>query len=672
MTFPTNKRIALLFSLCLILVFSQIIIAGDDWRPVTPEELAMKKGKVEADADAEAIFWEVRINDSSDSKLSLEHYVRVKILTERGREKYSKFDIPYTKGMKIKGVAARVIKPDGTIIMIADKDIFEREIVKINKTRIKAKSFAVPNIEPGVIVEYQYQEIIRNAGAVGMKLLFQRDIPIQKISYFYKPYNKKSNPRFQSYNFNDTKFVEDKKGFYLAERTNVPAFKEESQMPPEDMVRPWMLLQGVNISFTGSNFNSFTFVVKNPGNPSSFWGAYGAERKPLIKFMLDEDKNITNTAKQVTDSAKNDDEKLKMLYDFVQKEIKNISFDTTLTEDERDDLPQIKSVNDVLKKKQASAQFIDMLFGAMAHSLGLEARIAFLADRSEMFFDPNMTNEDFIHPGAIAVKVNDKWKFYNPGLKFLPEGMLAWNEEDVWALLVGEKQLEWVQTPLSNVDKTNTKRTANLRLLEDGTLEGDVGIEYTGQMAFTKRMESYDDSENKRQEDIISEIKSRMSTAEVSNVSISNLDNHRLPLIHKYKIRVPNYAQKTGKRVFFQPGFFEHGVEPVFATNDRKYDIYFNYPWSEDDEVIIKLPDGFSLDSADSPAEVADPSKISLLRINIGIDQANNILVFKRKFYFGNNGNVLFKVGNYTPLKNLFDLFQTADKHTITLKKETD
>jgi hypothetical protein len=54
----------------------------------------------------------------------------VKIFTERGREKYSKFDIPFTKGMKIKELAARVIKPDGSVTEIKKEDIFDREIVK--------------------------------------------------------------------------------------------------------------------------------------------------------------------------------------------------------------------------------------------------------------------------------------------------------------------------------------------------------------------------------------------------------------------------------------------------------------------------------------------------------------------------------------------------------------
>src|SRR6476469_6016258 len=69
--------------------------AGEDWRPVDAADLALKAAVVEPNADSEAIFWDVRVDDGGESDLVLSHYVRIKIFNERGREKYSKIDIPY-------------------------------------------------------------------------------------------------------------------------------------------------------------------------------------------------------------------------------------------------------------------------------------------------------------------------------------------------------------------------------------------------------------------------------------------------------------------------------------------------------------------------------------------------------------------------------------------------
>ncbi len=591
----------LLVSVCLAFsAFVPVRAGGEDWRPVTPEELAMKTPKVDPDADAEAIFWEVRIDDSSSEDLSLQHYVRVKIFTERGREKYSKFDIPFTKGMKIKDVAARVTKPDGSTVEIQKDDIFEREIIKANGLKVKAKSFAIPNVESGVIVEYRYREVISDAGASGMRLQFQRDVPVQTLSYYYKPYNKKT-PNYQSFNFDDTKFVEDQKGFWVATRKNVLALKEEPRMPPENQVVPWMLLQSVRINITSTSLDSFRISIKDPSNPAIYWGSVGSEKTYLAKFMNKPDKEIKKVAEDLTAAAATPEEKLQKLYQYCQTEIKNTSFDPVLTDDQRKKLPEIKSVSDVLKRKAASAQFVDMLFGAMANSLGYESRIAFCGDRSEMFFRPEMTNESFIHPAAIAVKIGNDWKFFNPGLSFVSYGNLVWYEEGVWALLVGEKEFTWVKTPASEVDKSVAKRTGKLKLLDDGTLEGEVRIEYADQLGLGHKLESYDKSANKREEDFKAELKARMSTAEISDLIIENISEPNKPVVYAFKIHIPGYAQKTGKRLFLQPGFFEHGEQSLFSSASRKYDIYFHYPWSEHDHITIDLPAGFTLDNADAP-----------------------------------------------------------------------
>ncbi len=669
MFLTVGRRIALLSILSLFVFGAQFVAAQDkNWRDISPAELAMKTPQVEPDADAEAIFWEVRVDDSADNELALKNYVRVKIFTERGREKYSKFDIPFTRGVKIKDIAARVIKADGSAVEIGKQDIFEREIIKANKTKIKAKSFAVPNIEPGVIVEYRYREVIEDAGAKGMDLSFQRDIPVEKLSYYYKPYNKRE-PNYQSFNFTDTKFIKDDKGFYLAQRTNVPAFKEEPRMPPSNMVRPWMLLQGVSLNIVNASAFNIQYTIKDPSNPRSYWSSVAQENAFLAKFIDKSDKEIKRVATEITASATTPEEKLRKIYEFCQTQIKNTTFDPTLTDEQRKKLPEVKSLSDVLKNKSAASPFIDMLFGSMANSLGFETRVALLADRSQMFFKPEMTNESFVHPGAIAVKVGEEWRFFNPGMSFLPFGKLVWYEQDVFALLVSEDNSLWSKTPLAEAQDSIARRTGKFKLLEDGTLEGTVKVEFTGQSGVSYKLDNYDESANKREEDLKDEIKTRISTAEVSDIQIENVAETEKPVVYQYKVRVPNYAQKTGKRLFLQPGFFEYGENPLFSTATRKYDIYFNYPWSENDDIEIELPKGFSLDNADAPGVLADPQKIGSLSIKMALVNNTNTLKYERKFYFGGSGRILFPSESYKPLKDLFDAFHKADTHTITLKQ---
>lgn len=646
----TKNIIAALFS--TLFIFSQIALAGDDWRAITPSELQMKTAKVETDADAEAIFWEVRVDDSSEN-LTMKHYLRVKIFTERGREKYSKIDIPFIKGVKIKNIMARVIKADGSIVELTKNDVFEREVAKTDKIKVKAKSFAVPNIEPGVIVEYRYQEVYPLSTANNMRMTFQHDIPIQNISYFFKPFN---NARYLTFNMDDNKFIKDKNGFYRATMENVPAIKEESNMPPEDEVRSWLVLY---------------YTDDTKGDSSDFWSRAGGyiARTWEIKDTLKPGKDLKAAAAQIAAGAANDDEKLAKIFEFCRTKIKNISFDTTLTDEQKEEIKPNKSTNDTYKKLQGTSTDINELFASLATALGFEARLAFGGDRSQKFFNPSQAHVSFIHFSSIAVKVNGRWNYFDPGSPFVPYGMLSWKEEDTSVLLLGYKDYVTTTTPASGVDKTLARRTGKFKLLEDGTLEGNVKIEYTGHLGYEYKMNNYENSANKREEDLKEEIKKQMSTAELSNISIENITDSQKPFTYQYKVKIPNYAQKTGKRLFIQPNFFEYGKSPTFSTADRKYDIYFHYPWSEKDYIEIELPKGFTLDSAETPAPIADGKRIGSLAVDMRIDKEKNVLIYDRKFHFGGNDAYLFPANAYPALKNMFDMFHKADTHAVTLKQ---
>lgn len=288
-------------------LFTQTIFADDQviWKPVSPTELQMKTPIVEPDADAEAIFWEVRLDDKKLSKLSYKHYVRVKIFTERGREKFSKFDIPFLKGKKVEDVAARVIKPDGTIVNLQPSDIFERDILTIRKVKVKAKSFAVPGIEPGVIVEYQYSESIKNDSASGERLLFQRDIPLQKVTYYVRPYQGTSL-QTKFYNMPDMRFSDapNDKGFKVATMVNVPALKEEPYMPPDDEVRRWVYL----------SYQSLGSLLK--------WNSLSLGYNEFLKSVSKPNKEIKQKVAELTAGATSEEDKLRKLYDFTQRNVK--------------------------------------------------------------------------------------------------------------------------------------------------------------------------------------------------------------------------------------------------------------------------------------------------------------------------------------------------------------
>lgn len=643
--------------LCFCFVLAVCFLAAGtasaqrDWLPVSPEELSMKTSTVEPGADAEILNWDVRIDDSSPERMVKQNYVRVKILTEKGQEKFSKVDIPYRKGIKIRNIKARVIKPDGSITELEKSDVFDQEIVRADKIKVRAKSFAIPGIEPGVVVEYRFQEEVSGASANNMRMEFQQDVPIRKKSYYFRPW---ADARVLTFNMPDKGFQKDKGGFYRATMENVKSVKTEPHMPPIDEIQSWILVYYASRQ------------IKDSGD---FWARYGGVIVQVydVKKTLKPGKDITLKAEELTAGVTDPMEKIRRLFDFCKAEIKNLDYDTALTEEEKDDLKPSKSPLDTLRKKQGTTADINELFGSLAAATGLETRYAFTGDRSEKFFSIRQAHQSFVHFAGIAVKINDRWTYFSPGDYFVPFGMLDWREQDTAALLLGWKDYITIETPLSGPSASKATRRGNFKLSEDGTLEGEVEIAFTGHLSTRHKLDNYRETENKREEILKELVRANISTAEVSDISIMNLNDPEKPFTYKYKIKVPGYATKVGRRMLFQPGVFERGSSPVFSSETRSYQVFFHYPWSHDDEIRIKLPEGFELDGAETPMPVKDAANVGNLEVSIGIDKASQTLVYRRKFHFGGGGNTLFSPQVYPALKGMFDRFHDVDSHQLAI-----
>src|SRR5262249_15098598 len=169
-------------------------------------------------------------------------------------------------------------------------------------------------------------------------------------------------------------------------------------------------------------------------------------------------------------------------------------------------------------------------------------------------------------------------------------------------------------------------------------------------------------------ENLKESVKSRLSSAELTNIVIENATDSSKPFVYKYHVRVPEYAQRTGKRLFFQPGYFQKGISALFSAGTRSYPIYFHYPWSEEDKITISLPKGYALDNADRPAPV-EAGDVCKHQINIGITKDERTLVYSRTFFFGGNSSIFSGIKPSEPLKQLFDQIHKADNHMITLKQ---
>ena len=645
-----------LLSLLFAFLFGICSAFGVEWKPITPAELQLKASSVEKNADAEAIFWEIKVADEfhgEDPESYQTHYLRAKIFNERGRE-HAKVEITYGQRANVSDIAGRTIKPDGTIVAMKKDAIFEKDVVRGKNLRIRAKSFTLPDVQPGDIIEYQWRESQTGALSNYLRLYLQRDIPVQTVRYLVKPLNLPYLPfqmKTRAFHADGHPFKPSNlQGYSTVEYQNMPAFKPEPNMPPEDELRAWLLIY---------------YAPDTERNPDKYWQKIGKEKYAKFKEYIKVSGDIKKSASDTTASASSDDDKVRALYAWIHGNVKNINGAQATSEDRAAWKPN-RNTGETFKQGVGTGRDINLLFAALATAAGLDARMALTADRSDIFFSPALIDDYFLQAEEVAIKVDGAWKFYDPSSPYLPCGAVSWREQGAQVLVTDPKQPEWVVSKFNLPKEATEQHQAVFKLSTDGALSGPVTITYTGHQAVAERARLYKMKTNEREQSLVEELKREFAEPEITNVKWAGIDDPEKPLSATFDMRLPEYVQRTGKRMFLQPAVFQRSQGARFSSSTRRYPVYFDYPWQEIDQIEIELPDGFDLDNADMPAGI-EAKGLASLRVTAKVLRTTPAkLVYTRDFAFD---GLLFPKENYSALKNLFEVVRDQDQHAIALRQ---
>jgi hypothetical protein len=633
------------------------------WDPITDAERQLRAPTVEKDAGAEAVFWTVHVLDEYkgiDPQRILYHYVRLKVFDEKGKEKVSTIDIEFGAKVAIVSVAARTIKPDGTIVEMKNNAVYERDLLRAGGRKVRVKSFALPDVEPGVIVEYRYKEIRRNPHMLYERLQLQREYPVQRVTYYVKPlpleYTGGFGMSVWPFNCKPSPVKRENNDFSSFTLENVPAFHEEPYMLAEANVRPWVLLY---------------YRSDTKRDPDKYWDDVGRRSYSNLKDSLKANNDVKRASAEAVTGANTPEEKAAALIRYLWKHTRGFH-DAGVTDAERDKViakmpdDRQRTAAEVLKSGLGTSDERNLLFAAMASAAGLESRPVLLPNRNDILFDPKMADDYFLDNVDMAVKIGDEWRFYDVSAH-LPPGMLEWSEEGLPALLSDPKKPVFVNSPIAPPEGSLTRRTARMTLSEDGTLEGDIEESFGGHAAPGKRDKLEGESEARQLEIYKDVVTGVFAQAEVSAIALQNVDNPAEPLIVKYHLKIPGYATRTAKRILLQPVFFERDAAPRFTAAERRYLISLPYAWKEHDEISITFPAGFVLDQGANQGRIGF-GKTGWYELNMVIRDKNELAI-TRDLVFGQEGILAFRKDAYPTIKAIFDTVQGHDTVALTLRQ---
>lgn len=625
--------------------------AGDEWQPISPEELKMTGVPEAPGAPAVILFRQVDRDDSAKTGHEY-NYIRTKILTEEGR-KYADVEIPYSRGQgNVLNIRARTVHPDGSIVNFEGK-AFDKTIVKAKGLKILAKTFTMPDVQVGSIVEYHYMYDMNEGYVYNSEWVLSEEL-FTKFAKFSLVPNKDfalgwSWPAGLPVGAPPPQ--REPNGVLRMTGTNIPAFVVEDYMPPENELK-------FRIEFTYTQDNT------SEQDPTKFWKKQGKKYDDRLESFVGKHKAAAEQAvAQIVAPSDSPEAKLNKIYARVEQ-IHNTSFDLEKTEEEEKRLKEkeIANVEDVLKHNRGDARQVNWTMVALARAAGFEAYSVYVSARSQYFFHPELMNTSQLNADVVLVKVNGKDVFCDPGAKYAPLGLLPWYETGVRGLRLDKDGGTWIDTPVPESADSRIERKADLKLQDDGSLAGKLTVTFTGLEALWRRTDERNEDDTERKKFLEEEVREYIPVGiEVELTNKPDWNSASPALVSNYDLKVPGWASAAGRRALLSVGLFSASEKQLFEHADRVYPIYFHFPYERVDDITIDLPLGWHVSSVPKNTDRDAKAALYEMRVENNKDTLHLSRVLRSDL-------VLVGVKFYPSLRAFYQVVRTGDEQQIIVQ----
>ena len=634
-----------------ILIFA--VPARAQFQAPADEELKMTSEPKAPGAAAVYLYREEKVDDSL-------HYhsmfVRIKVLTEKGKE-LATVSVPYLKSTyKITDVRGRTIHADGKVIPLNVKpsDLME---AKATGFQVNKVVFTLPDVQVGSILEYSWQLRYDDDTLSSPDWEIQQPYYVRKAHYSFiraKDFVEVTNSRGEAanrllYSWNlpgGQKVNQDAMGRYTLDVGDVPPLPDEEFMPP---VQSWM--------------QRVTFYYTPYDSKDEYWKKEGERWSKEMDHFAGESKTLKEAVAKIVAPGDNEDQKARKIYDAVMA-LENTDFTRHKSEAElkAQHLRQTKNAEDVWNQKSGESDQIALLYMAMARIAGLKAYAAYVSNRDRETFNPYYLSLNQLDDILVTVTIDGKEVVLDPGRKYATFGELDWRHALTSGLHQSDKGVMLVQTPAIPLKDAATLRTANLTVAADGSVSGSVRIAMNGPAALRWRERAASNDEDEVKKEFNDEMKGMVPdgvTAEFDH--FLGLEDFHSQLMGIVKVS-GNIGTETGKRMFVPAMFFESRAKhPFVAEEKRESAVDMEYGDVVKDEVTYQFPAGFAVESAPPDASLPWAAHaVFAVKTATGKNEITVSRTLARGFTF-------LDPKEYPQLREYYQKIATADQQQLVL-----
>ncbi|MGA3160794.1 MAG: DUF3857 domain-containing protein [Terracidiphilus sp.] len=631
--------------LLLALVSPATLLA--QFQQPTDEELKMTADPKAPGAAAVYLYREEITNDLAHE---LTFYVRIKVLSEKGKE-LATVRIPYFPDAgKVTDIQAHTIHSDGTVIPYVTKP---DDLVDFKTRNFQENSvvFNLPSVEVGSILEYRlrYARDTFAANPAAPTWWIQQPYFVHKAHYAFSPlvFGSRQNLIYASRIDSDAQVVRNKRGDFILDITDVPPLPSEEWMPPLNTIK-W------RVEFYYTQFNS----------GKEFWETTGKRWADWIQTYTSPTNSLKNIVSEIVAPGDTDEQKARKIYAAVQK-LDNSSFNRKSdVERKKEHLKEAVNVEDTWKQQSGDMIDIARLYIALARAAGLQVWPMRVVDRSHNNFDAQYLSLRPLGYLLAVVVIDGKDVYLDPGDKMCPYGLLHWKYAGAGGIRFTGKKTIPDTTPETSYKDSTVQRVANLYIDENGGVKGDIHYVMTGQYALHWRQLALQFDQDEVKKRFAETLENSLPLGvQASFDHFLALDDYTVNLIAVVNVS-GNIGTATGKRLFLPGSFFEYrAAHPFVAQDKRVTPIDVLFAKTRQDSITYHLPPSFTIENVPPPVDVAWPGRATL-KISFQAT-ADSVQVSST---MATNFTVL-DPGEYNDLRGFYQKVAAADQAQLVLTK---
>jgi len=470
------------------------------------------------------------------------------------------------------------------------------------------------------------------------------DVSVEKNSYTFisKPDDK---IRIKEYNYKGSPEVE--KTDKLTSRTwkvnNLSALKREPYAPDPDNYLTYVKIAPEQFTYYG-----------HKGNYSN-WQELGKwVYDDLVKTRQTLSPDIIQEINELVKGLDTDKEKAKKIYEYVQKKTRYISVQIGIGGFQPFEAAEVHRVS--YGDCKALVNYTQSLLKAV----GINSLYCVVyGDSYKKSMDVDFASMDQGNHIILCVPLKNDTTWLECTSQDSPFGYLGSFTDDRIVLACTEEGGKLLKTPVLTTAASLLKRKAELSLDKDGNVNGKLQTDFSGSQ--------YDNYRRIIGKPASEQLKLLKEEYDIDNIDFSNLKltqkKDSSPVTSEsLDFTIQKYAPRTNNRIYMVLNVFNK-TNSIPEVRNRTLPVYVNRGFTDEDEIIYNVPEGYSIEAKPEDREIKSPFGSYTTKVKM----EGKKLTYNRKFVL-NNGT--YPADTYENFMRFFSDVSSSDNGKIVFKTD--